>query len=258
MSNFVGYVVQYHPRKKAITGAGSPRLSLTAQKNLMRRYVSDNLGQDIRFFEDKIKVATPTEFPELEQAIHHCHHNDTDLLVCEVWTIQMLIPLNVRLSKADMEGVRVHILAKEDGEYKIDPFSDKWVQLGLAMSRHFGLLYRGIHSRLTKEGMRKSDQVAGLGNEKRSYKGLDQTSPEYGRRRAKDVLRINSANASRHKKMSMRDERMRPILEEIIGAGITSTRQIALELNCRRFKPPRGKRWNHVTVGAMLDRLHLK
>ncbi len=233
-------------------------MSLTAQKNLMRRYVSDNLGQDIRFYEEILKVANPSEFPELEQAILHCRHNDIDMLVCEVWTIQMLIPLNARLSKADMEGVRIHILAKEDGIYKIHPFSAKWVQLGLAMSRHFGLLYRGVHSRRTKEGMRKSDQVAGLGHEKRSYKDLDRNSPEYGRRRAKDVLRIISANASRHKKMIIRDERMRPVLMEMLDAGITSARQIATELNRRRFKPPRRKKWNHVTVGAMLDRLGLR
>ena len=45
---------------------------------------------------------------------------------------------------------------------------------------------------------------------------------------------------------------MRPIIEEIMRAGVTSHNAIAAKLNERNVKTARGGVWTHVQVGAIL------
>jgi Recombinase len=45
---------------------------------------------------------------------------------------------------------------------------------------------------------------------------------------------------------------VRPIIEEIMRAGVTSYNAIASKLNERNVKTARGGVWTHVQVGAIL------
>ena len=45
---------------------------------------------------------------------------------------------------------------------------------------------------------------------------------------------------------------MRPIMDEIMRAGVTSRNAIAQKLNERNVKTARGGVWTHVQVGAIL------
>jgi hypothetical protein len=45
---------------------------------------------------------------------------------------------------------------------------------------------------------------------------------------------------------------VRPIIEEIVRAGVTSHNAIAKKLNERNVRTARGGKWTHVQVGAIL------
>jgi hypothetical protein len=50
-------------------------------------------------------------------------------------------------------------------------------------------------------------------------------------------------------------EELRPFLEEMQAAGITTAKGLARELNDQGFETRRGGRWDHKAVRRILDRL---
>jgi hypothetical protein len=51
-----------------------------------------------------------------------------------------------------------------------------------------------------------------------------------------------------------RAQELRPLLNELAEAGISSTRLIAAELNRRGIKSPPGKSWHQTSVARLLNR----
>jgi DNA invertase Pin-like site-specific DNA recombinase len=64
-----------------------------------------------------------------------------------------------------------------------------------------------------------------------------------------------SAIAAVHENAMRRADNLRPIVDDIQAAGVTSVRAIATELNHRGILTPRGGSWHATSVARLLDRL---
>jgi Recombinase len=56
-------------------------------------------------------------------------------------------------------------------------------------------------------------------------------------------------------KVNNRASDLAPIIEELMGAGAVSLRQIAAELNAKGIKTARGKEWSPMQVQRVIERM---
>ena len=206
---------------------GRNGLGMEAQRQAVENYLN---GGSWELLEEYVEVESGKrdDRPQLQKALHHAKVTGAMLIIAKLDRLSRDAHFLLGLQKA---GVR--FVAADMPEA-----NETMVGFMAIMAQH----EREMISRRTKEALAAAKaRGVKLGNPNgaRCLRGL-------GNAAAVAVVKENTAK---------RTEDLRPVLEDIQTAGITSVRGLARELNRRGILTPRGGRWHPTSAARLMARM---
>jgi DNA invertase Pin-like site-specific DNA recombinase len=198
---------------------GKSGLGLEAQRSAVMAYLNGGRWTLVEEFTE-VESGKHADRPELEKALAACKKQKARLVIAKLDRLSRNLAFIAALMESGVEFVAVDM-----------PHANKLtVHILAAVAQH----ERETISERTKAALAAAKKRGQrLGNP-----GIAEVAKR-GRAVAKANARRFAAN-------------VRPIIEEIMRAGVTSHNAIAAKLNERNVKTARGGTWTHVQVGAIL------
>jgi DNA invertase Pin-like site-specific DNA recombinase len=198
---------------------GKSGLGLDAQREAVMNYLNGGSWTLVGEFTE-VESGKHADRPELEKALAACKKHKAKLVIAKLDRLSRNLAFIATLMESSVEFVAVD-----------NPHANKLtIHILAAVYQH----EREMISERTKAALAAAKKRGQrLGNP-----GILDAA-KLGRRAASANARRFAAN-------------VRPIIDEIMRAGVTSHNAIAKKLNERNVKTARGGLWTHVQVGAIL------
>ena len=198
---------------------GKSGLGLEAQREAVMSYLNGGSWTLVGEFTE-IESGKHENRPELEKALAACKKQKAKLVIAKLDRLSRNLAFIATLMESSVEFVAVD-----------NPHANKLtIHILAAVAQH----EREMISERTK---------AALAAAKKRGQRLGNPNLAEAASLAHAALRANRRRFAAN---------VRPIIEEIMRAGVTSHNQIAQKLNERNVKTARGGTWTHVQVGAIL------
>jgi DNA invertase Pin-like site-specific DNA recombinase len=198
---------------------GKSGLGLEAQRETVMNYLNGGRWTLVGEFTE-VESGKRADRPELERALAACKRQKAKLVIAKLDRLSRNLAFIATLMDSGVEFVAVD-----------NPHANKLtVHILAAVAQH----EREMISERTK---------AALAAAKRRGQRLGNPNLAEAQHLAHAALRANRRRFAAN---------VRPIIEEIMRAGVTSHNAIAVKLNERNVKTARGGTWTHVQVGAIL------
>jgi DNA invertase Pin-like site-specific DNA recombinase len=198
---------------------GKSGLGLDAQREAVMNYLNGGRWTLIGEFTE-VESGKRSDRPELEKALAACKRQKAKLVIAKLDRLSRNLAFIAKLIDSGVEFVAVD-----------NPHANKMTLQILAV---FAEHEREMISERTK---------AALAAAKKRGQRLGNPNLAEAAKRGHKALRANARRFAAN---------VRPIIEEIMRAGVTSHNAIAAKLNERNVKTARGGVWTHVQVGAIL------
>src|ERR1700726_4432355 len=198
---------------------GKSGLGLEAQRKSVLDYLDGGRWKLVAEFTE-IESGKRSDRPELEKALAACKKHKAKLVIAKLDRLSRNLAFIATLMDSGVEFIAVD-----------NPHANKLtIHILAAVAQH----EREMISARTKAAL----QVAKKRGQRLGNPGIAKAA-KLGRAALKANARRFAAN-------------IRPIIEEIMRAGVTSHNAIAAKLNERNVRTARGGEWTHVQVGAIL------
>ena len=217
MSAHFGKFVAYY--RVSTDRQGKSGLGLEAQREAVMQYLNGGPWTLVGEFTE-VESGKRADRPELEKALAACKKQKARLVIAKLDRLSRNLAFIAALMESGVEFVAVD-----------NPHMNKLtIHILAAVAEH----EREMISERTK---------AALAAAKRRGTRLGNPNLPQAAKRGVAALKANARQFAAN---------VRPIIEEIMRAGVTSHNQIAAKLNERNVRTARGGRWTHVQVGAIL------
>ena len=198
---------------------GKSGLGLEAQRETVMNYLNGGRWTLVGEFTE-VESGKRADRPELEKALAACKKQKAKLVIAKLDRLSRNLAFVATLMESGVEFVAVD-----------NPHANKLtVHILAAVAQH----EREMISERTK---------AALAAAKKRGRVLGNPNLAEAAKLAYAALRANRRRFAAN---------VRPIIEEIMRAGVTSHNAIAQKLNERNVRTARGGTWTHVQVGAIL------
>ena len=198
---------------------GKSGLGLDAQREAVMNYLNGGRWSLVDEFTE-VESGKRADRPELEKTLAACKKQRARLVIAKLDRLSRNLAFIATLMESGVEFVAVD-----------NPHANKLtVHILAAVAQH----EREMISERTKAAL----QAAKKRGQRLGNPGIAEAA-KLGRAALKANARRFAAN-------------IRPIIEEIMRAGVTSHNAIAAKLNERNVRTARGGEWTHVQVGAIL------
>ena len=198
---------------------GKSGLGLEAQRETVMDYLNGGRWTLVGEFTE-VESGKRADRPELEKALAACKKQKAKLVIAKLDRLSRNLAFIATLMESGVEFVAVD-----------NPHANKLtVHILAAVAQH----EREMISERTK---------AALAAAKKRGRVLGNPNLSEAAKLAYAALRANRRRFAAN---------VRPIIEEIMRAGVTSHNAIAAKLNERNVKTARGGTWTHMQVGAIL------
>jgi DNA invertase Pin-like site-specific DNA recombinase len=207
---------------------GCSGLGLEAQRQAVTDYLDGGSWQLLQEYRE-VETGKHADRPQLAAALHHAKITGATLVIAKLDRLSRDIEFIARLQKASTKFVCADM--PDANELTIHLFA--------AIAQH----ERQMISARTKAALAAAKaRGTRLGNPQgaAAFHGKDGRTASIERRQAQ---------ADEHAR------NIKPVIEDIQAAGITSYRAIAVELNARGILTARGRSWYPTTVRQLLRRL---
>ncbi len=224
---------------------GRSGLGLEAQREAVHRHLN---GGSWQLVAEVIEVESGkrNDRPKLAEALRLCRIHKATLIIAKLDRLARNVHFTSGLMESGVEFVAVdfpqanrltiHILAAV-AEHEAEMISQR-TRAALASKRAY-------YARLTEEEkaeLRAKGKATRLGGNPQNLTAVARKAAQISVARRVEAARSRVADIA-------------PIIAEIRGAGATSLRRIAAELNARNIKTPRGHEWSAAQVKRTLDRV---
>jgi DNA invertase Pin-like site-specific DNA recombinase len=194
-------------------------LGLNAQRKAVEDYLNGGRWTLVNEFTE-IESGKRNDRPKLEEALAACKKQKARLVIAKLDRLSRNLAFIATLMESGVEFVAVD-----------NPHATKLtIHILAAVYQH----EREMISQRTKDALAAAKK-----------RGQRLGNPDIA-----EVAKIGRATASANARRFAAN--VRPIIEEIIRAGVTSHNAIAQKLNERNVRTARGGTWTHVQVGAIL------
>lgn len=206
---------------------GKSGLGLEAQRQAVDDYLNGGQWEHLAEFVE-VESGKTGERPELKRALHRCQVTGATLIIAKLDRLTRSVETLVDIQRSGVE-----FIAADNPEAN---------SLTINLLVSVGQYEREMISKRTKEALAAAKRRGvKLGNPKGAahLKGIGNDA----------AVKTIKTKANAHA------ERLRPILEDVLAAGVTGLRGIAGELNRQGVLTPRGGQWHPASVSRTLKRL---
>ena len=212
-------------QKQARSGLG-----LDAQREAVERLARERGGRIIAEFTETESGKSDRNRPELHKALHRAKISGAVLVIAKL----------DRLSRS----AAFLMTLQEDGA--------KFIAADMPDANEFTVGIMACVARQEREAISRRTREASAAAKRR---GTKLGNPNGARALRKARKGNRAALAAIQTRADSHAEGLRPTLQELSGAGVTSLADIAQALNERDMRTPRGGRWHKSSVRNLLDRL---